>query len=137
MRPKRRYATPQRATAVDVDPANTGQASAWDGEEGGYWAAHAEQFDRAVAAYHERFLASADIASGALVLDIGCGTGQATRDAARAADGGMLVLPPRRASLTPASSRPTPRSIPFPPRCSMRRSPGPGRCSSATQMLPS
>ena len=85
--PKRCCATPQRATAVDVDPANTGQASAWDGEEGGYWAAHAEQFDRAVAAYHERFLDSADIASGALVLDIGCGTGQATRDAARAANG--------------------------------------------------
>ena len=79
------------ATAVDVDPANAEQARAWDGGEGAYWAAHAEQFDRSVAAYHQPFLGAAGIASGDKVLDIGCGTGQTTRDAARAASSGWAL----------------------------------------------
>jgi SAM-dependent methyltransferase len=78
-------------TALEVDPTNTEQAKAWDGDEGAYWAAHAEQFDKALGVYHEPFIATADIHSGETVLDIGCGTGQATRDAARAAAGGSAV----------------------------------------------
>jgi SAM-dependent methyltransferase len=77
--------------AVDVDLTNVEQARSWDGDEGAYWAAHAEQFDRAVAAYHQPFLDAAHIASGDRVLDIGCGTGQTTRDAARAASGGQAL----------------------------------------------
>jgi SAM-dependent methyltransferase len=62
-----------------VDPSNAKQAKAWDGDEGAYWAAHAEHFDRTVAAYHLPFLDAAEIGTGDRVLDIGCGTGQTTR----------------------------------------------------------
>ena len=74
--------------AVKVDPSNVEQLRAWDGEEGAYWAGNAEYFDRSVAAYHERLLAVAAIGEEDRVLDIGCGTGQTTRDAARAAPAG-------------------------------------------------
>ena len=71
-----------------VHDTNTAQLKAWDGDEGAYWAAHADRFDRSVAPYHERLLAAAAIGASERVLDIGCGTGQTTRDAARAADAG-------------------------------------------------
>jgi SAM-dependent methyltransferase len=78
-------------SGLRVDPSNTEQAKAWDGGEGAYWAAHAGHFDRTVAAYHLPFLDAAAIGTGEQVLDIGCGTGQTTRDAARrAAPGGAL-----------------------------------------------
>jgi SAM-dependent methyltransferase len=74
-----------------VDPSNAEAAKAWDGDEGAYWAAHAEQFDRALGAYHHRFMTAAEIGRDEQVLDIGCGTGQTTRDAARlATSGGAL-----------------------------------------------
>ncbi len=74
--------------APAVDPTNLEQARAWDGDEGAFWAAHADHFDRAVAGYHAAFVEAADIATADRVLDIGCGTGQDTRYAARAADSG-------------------------------------------------
>jgi SAM-dependent methyltransferase len=76
-------------TALQVDPTNTVQARAWDGDEGTYWSEHAQHFDRALGAYHEQFLAAADINRADRVLDIGCGTGQTTRDAARKARNGL------------------------------------------------
>src|SRR6516225_8501986 len=79
------------AAALHVDPANAEQARAWDGDEGAYWAGNAGRFDRAVAAYHERFLAAAVIGCADRVIDIGCGTGQTTRDAARAAADGRAL----------------------------------------------
>jgi SAM-dependent methyltransferase len=80
-----------KATALNVDPANIEQARAWNGYEGEYWAAHAGRFDRAVASYRQDFLAAASIARMDRVLDIGCGTGQTTRDAARIASGGSAL----------------------------------------------
>jgi ubiquinone/menaquinone biosynthesis C-methylase UbiE len=80
-----------KTAALHTDPANAGQAQAWDGDEGAYWAGNAERFDKAVAAYHARFLAAAGIGPTDRVLDIGCGTGQATRDAARAAVSGTAL----------------------------------------------
>ena len=70
---------------LQVDPSNARQAKAWDGGEGAYWAAHADHFDRTIAAYHLPFLEAAAIGTSEQVLDIGCGTGQTTRDAARRA----------------------------------------------------
>lgn len=77
--------------ALHVDPANAGQARAWDGDEGAYWARNAERFDRAVAAYHGPFLAAARIGRTDRMLDIGCGTGRTTRDAAQAAADGFAL----------------------------------------------
>jgi SAM-dependent methyltransferase len=76
------------ASSLQIAATNAGQAEAWDGSEGAYWAAHADHFDRAIAAYHLPFLDAAAIGTGEQVLDIGCGTGQTTRDTARLAPAG-------------------------------------------------
>ncbi len=77
--------------ALDVDAAHREQLAAWDGDEGAYWAANADHFDRALAAYQERFMAAGGIARDARVLDIGCGTGASTIDAARLAPKGSAL----------------------------------------------
>jgi SAM-dependent methyltransferase len=77
--------------AVPVDSSNTDQFHAWDGDEGNYWADNAEHFDRSVAGYHQRLLEVAAIGERDRVLDVGCGTGQTTRDAARAASAGSAL----------------------------------------------
>jgi SAM-dependent methyltransferase len=78
-------------SAVPIDPSNADQLRAWDGDEGAYWAEHADYFDRSVAAYHEKLMVTAAITDRDRVLDIGCGTGQTTRDAARAATSGSAL----------------------------------------------
>ncbi len=79
------------ADSTWVAPSNLEQARAWDGNEGAYWAANAERFDAAVAAYHRPLLDAAGIGTTDRVLDIGCGTGQTTRDAARIAASGAAL----------------------------------------------
>ncbi len=79
------------AKTLRVDPTNTDQLRAWDGAEGAYWADHADYFDRSVASYHHRLLDAAAIGEGDRVLDVGCGTGQTTRDAAHAASAGSAL----------------------------------------------
>ena len=76
---------------MPVHPTNTEQLRAWDGDEGAYWAAHADHFERALAAYDQRFFDAAAIAGRDRVLDVGCGTGRTTRDAARAASAGSAL----------------------------------------------
>ena len=76
---------------VLVASSNLEQRRAWDGDEGGYWAANSERFDEGVAAYHDRLLDAAGIGADARVLDIGCGSGQTTRDAARRAPAGRAL----------------------------------------------
>lgn len=79
------------ASTVPVDVSNCEQLAAWDGDEGAYWAAHAEYFDRSVVDYHHRLLSAAAITASERVLDIGCGTGQTTCDAARSASAGSAL----------------------------------------------
>ncbi|HKN40928.1 MAG TPA: methyltransferase domain-containing protein [Acidimicrobiia bacterium] len=74
--------------------ANVDQAAAWDGPDGEYWAAHQERFDVSIRPHHARLMAAAAIAPGERVLDVGCGNGLTSRDAARAAgpDGAVLAV---------------------------------------------
>ena len=81
-------------TALDrqqVHDSNAAQADAWDGSEGAYWAAHADDFDRSTATYHRALLDAAAFDAADRVLDIGCGSGQLARDAARAARQGHAI----------------------------------------------
>ncbi len=78
-------------TDIQVDATNTEQLEAWDGGEGDYWAAHANQYDACIERYHHALLDAAAIAPDDAVLDIGCGSGQTTRDAARRAVSGQAT----------------------------------------------
>ncbi|GAB3282478.1 class I SAM-dependent methyltransferase [Parasphingorhabdus pacifica] len=76
-----------------VDPSNVEQLRAWDGDGGDFWAKRAERFDEGIAGYHGSLLEAASITPTAKVLDIGCGSGKTSRDAARyAVDGSVLGM---------------------------------------------
>ena len=65
--------------------ANVEQANAWDGEEGEHWSVHADRYDAAVQRYDRVLFEAAGIGEHDRVLDIGCGCGSSTRQAARLA----------------------------------------------------
>jgi SAM-dependent methyltransferase len=71
--------------------ANVAMAEAWDGDEGEDWARDWERYDRAVRGYQHVLAAAAAVAATDRVLDVGCGTGESTRDAARAATHGSAL----------------------------------------------
>jgi len=71
--------------APDAHPANADALRAWDGADGAYWAEHEVTFDVSVARYQHRFFEAAAIVTCDRVLDVGCGNGETTRDAARLA----------------------------------------------------
>ncbi|MEV0705130.1 methyltransferase domain-containing protein [Saccharopolyspora sp. NPDC050389] len=74
-----------------VDSSNTDQFRSWDGGSGAFWTERAQRFDQGIAGYHGELLNAADIQQDSLVLDIGCGSGQVTRDAARIAHEGSAL----------------------------------------------
>ena len=74
-----------------VATSNAEQATAWDGDEGAYWAANHRLFETSLARYQAAFIRAAAIGTDDRVLDVGCGTGISTRDtAALASRGGAL-----------------------------------------------
>ena len=70
---------------------NAAQLAAWDGGEGAIWAEEHERFDRSMDSYEATFIAASDLRPDSVVLDVGCGTGQTTRDAARIATAGTAL----------------------------------------------
>jgi len=77
--------------AFSADPSNSQQAEAWDGDEGAFWTAQSQRFDDTMAASQGPFLIAAAIRDGEHVLDVGCGTGQLTRDVARLTPSGSAL----------------------------------------------
>ena len=87
-----------RANAVKVDPGNSDALRAWDGTDGEYWVANESIFDNSLSRYQQRFLDAARIEATDRVLDLGCGTGQATRG--RGSRRWVRVRPRRRPVIT-------------------------------------
>jgi SAM-dependent methyltransferase len=71
--------------------ANVEMANAWDGEEGDHWTEYADRYDTAGRRLWQRFLSAGLIAEADRVLDVGCGTGESSRDAARVATAGSVL----------------------------------------------
>jgi ubiquinone/menaquinone biosynthesis C-methylase UbiE len=71
--------------------ANVDMARAWDGEEGDQWTQFADEYDYTNRSIWARFLETHSIRRADQVLDIGCGCGQTTRDAARLAHEGSAL----------------------------------------------
>jgi SAM-dependent methyltransferase len=95
MVPLGRYNSPMgtitATTAGSAPIANAKMAEAWDGDEGEHWAAHAERYERAGRRHWQRFLDRVPIPPSAAVLDVGCGTGEATCDVAGIATSGSVL----------------------------------------------
>jgi len=70
---------------------NAEQAALWDGPGGAHRTRYAAVFDAEDRPHNERFRAATGVTARDRVLDIGCGTGQSTRDAARAATAGSAL----------------------------------------------
>lgn len=84
--------------------ANAEMAAAWDGEEGGSWARDWRSYDRSISRYQQVLAAATAITAGERVLDIGCGNGESSRAAAKAAlPGSVLGIDLSKAMLERAS----------------------------------
>jgi SAM-dependent methyltransferase len=70
---------------------NAAQFALWNGLGGERRARQPRLTDSQVRLHHERLLAAAAIGPAEQVLDVGCGTGQTARDAARAAAEGAVL----------------------------------------------
>jgi SAM-dependent methyltransferase len=79
----------------------------WTGDLGTFWAGHDEPYERMLAPLLEPLLDAARIEPGARVLDIGCGPGRTTREAARRAgpSGSALGVDISAAMVSRARSR--------------------------------
>lgn len=71
----------------DTDIANVDQAAAWNGQEGAHWATHRDEGGGLEAVV----LDAARLTDGSRVLEVGCGTGEMARMAARRVGRGGVV----------------------------------------------
>jgi len=76
----------QQLPIVNVD-----QAAAWNGDDGNDWTEQEEQYNRTVTRHTQRLFAAAGIGARDNVLDIGCGCGDTSRQAARIARQGSVL----------------------------------------------
>ena len=74
-----------------VDPSNAEQARAWDGDEGAYWARHADLFEESTSRYDRRMIDAAELTATSRVIDVGCGSGDTARAAAAAVPDGAVL----------------------------------------------
>src|SRR5580658_754332 len=63
---------------------NTDMAEYWNGRPADVWVEEAERFDTMLAPFGRRLLMAANLQPGERVLDVGCGNGAVSLDAARA-----------------------------------------------------
>jgi SAM-dependent methyltransferase len=78
-------------TDIAIDPSNRAAFQAWNEEEGDYWADNDDLYDAGLARYDPAFFAAAGVAPTDRVLDIGCGNGSTTCEAARRAPHGTAL----------------------------------------------
>ena len=71
--------------------ANTDMAAGWDGPEGDRWSDQWEHYDRSMAAHHDALMEAAAVRPTDAVLDVGCGNGEVTLEAARSAAAGSAL----------------------------------------------
>jgi SAM-dependent methyltransferase len=74
-----------------MEIANTDAAKAWDGYDGEHWTVHEEHYNASMRPHTSHLFAAAGITADDDVLDVGCGCGDTTRQAARTARSALGV----------------------------------------------
>jgi SAM-dependent methyltransferase len=93
--------------------ANVDQIAAWDGDDGAHWSTWDGHYDAAAAGYNHHLFDAAAITSGDRVLDVGCGCGHTTVEAAqRSVDGSALGVDLSAQMLARAEQRAAERRVP-------------------------
>lgn len=75
----------------EIAAGNAEQAEAWNGDDGRYWVQHREKQEARYRWLTPRLMAAAGIRADSRVLDIGCGSGGTSLEAARAAAAGSVL----------------------------------------------
>ncbi len=70
---------------------NAAQSEAWNGESGLHWVQYRDRREAQLGNFSPHLFAALDLAPGARVLDVGCGCGGTTLDAARRATEGHAL----------------------------------------------